>query len=98
VSALRKKAAGRGAPLVGQDLGVGEAGGVVDADVNELPAGRADLLGMGDRPAPSMHSAVAGDSVAGNLDAPQLLDVDVDELTGSLALVAVGRLGWLKTR
>ena len=29
-------------------------------------------------------------------DPPQLLDVDVDQLSGALSLVAVGRLGWLQ--
>src|SRR3954447_5661483 len=54
--------------LVGQDLGVGEPGGVVDADVEELPADAA-------RPA----GAVAGDAVAEALDPAELLDVEVEE-------------------
>ncbi len=49
--------ADRGAgPLIAQDLDVGEAGGVIDADVDELPAG---ALGLG--------GALAGHPVTGAL-------------------------------
>jgi hypothetical protein len=42
---------------------------------------------------------VAGDEVPGAaLDAPQLLDVDVDQLARVTTLVAVRRLGWLQPR
>lgn len=36
--ALEKAAGGRGDPLVRQDLGVGDARRIVDADVQELPS------------------------------------------------------------
>jgi len=35
---------------------------------------------------------LAGDAMPDALNAAELLDVDVDELTGLLALIAVGRL------
>ena len=91
------KDAGRGgATLVGQDLGVGEPGGVVDGDVNKLPAGHATLLAVDGCLMPAR--ALAGDAVTGTArtDAAELLDVEVHELTGPPALVAVGRLGRLE--
>jgi hypothetical protein len=82
-----------GALLVPQDLDVGEAGGVIDADVDELPADGADapraLLA-----ARGPLATMAGHPVARVMDPPQLLDVDVDQLPGSLAFVAVRWLGW----
>ena len=57
--------------LVGQDLGVGQPGGIVDADMQELPAAAALLAGP-----------VAGDAVADAVDPAELLDVDVDQLAG----------------
>ena len=76
-------------PLVGQDLREGEARGVVDADVDELPADAAGL---------ALACAVAGDAMADALEAAELLDVDVDQLAGMLALVAADRLGRLQRR
>jgi hypothetical protein len=70
-------------PFVGKDFGISETGGVVDGDVNELPPGTAAAL-----------PAIAGDAVADDLDAAQLLDIDVDELSGTVSLVtADGFLG-----
>ena len=60
--------------LVGQDLREGDARGVVDADMDELPAGAAGLV--------ALAAAVAGDAVADALEAAELLDVDVDQLAG----------------
>jgi hypothetical protein len=73
--------------LVGEHLDIAEPGGVVDADVNELPAGDSVAARVGEAVA-----AVAGHPVAGPQDAAELLDVDVDQLARPLALVAVGRL------
>ena len=56
--------------LVGQELGVGEAGGVVDGDVEVLPADAAVLVHAG---------MVAGDAMADAVDPAELLGVDVDE-------------------
>ena len=62
-------------------LDVGQARAVVDGDVDELPTDPA-------RPG----RAVAVDAVAFAPDAPELLDVDVDQLPRSRALEAVVRL------
>src|SRR5436190_14559639 len=73
------KARGRLPTLIAQDLGVGEAGGIVDADVDELPAGSAQKAPMvADPGTVGPDPAVAGHPVAGNDDPPELLDVDVD--------------------
>src|SRR5207244_5277445 len=76
-----------------EDVGVGEAGGVVDANVDELPA---------DRPATASLAVGArvgvvlagGHPVTGALgvDPAELLDVDVDELTGTGSLISDCRL------
>lgn len=70
--------------LVGQDLREGDAGGVVDADMDELPtaAARAGIAG-----------ALAGNAMTDALETTELLDVDMDHLAGMLALVASDRLG-----
>src|SRR6266487_4440359 len=92
-----KEADGARAALIGEDLDVGETSGVIDADVAELPADDAAAAprhGCLGQPA----TAPAGDPMAGALEAPELLDVDVDELARPGALVAVRRLGWLQAR
>jgi hypothetical protein len=71
---------GRG-PFVGQDLGIGQAGSVVDRDVNELPANASHACG-----------AVSVDAMTDTADTPQLLDVDVDQLTRAVSLVSDDRL------
>ena len=63
--------------FVSQNFGVGQTGGIVDGDVNELPAGASGAL-----------PAVASDAVADDLDAAQLLDVDMNELARMVSLVA----------
>jgi len=85
--------------LVGQDLGVGEAGGVVDADVDPLPADLATpaarrVDGGAVAPAPPGH-AVPGPVRA---DAAEFLHVDVDQLARPGALVATDRLRRLQAR
>src|SRR5215210_4434107 len=93
-TARRRKAAAVGPPLVGQDLGVGQACGVVDANVDELPAGQPHPLAT----ASDLHlAALAGHPMAGGEDPAQLLDVEVDELPRSPLLVAVRRLGGIET-
>jgi len=66
-----------GGCFVGVEGGVREAGVVVDADVEVVPAGLAAAAG---------EQAAVG--VAGAFDAAEFLDVDVDELAGPVALVA----------
>src|SRR5687767_6095132 len=68
-----EEGAGALLPLVGKNLGVGEAGGIVDADVQVLPADAAVFD----------HAAMlAGDAVADAVDLAELLGVDVDEFAG----------------
>src|SRR5216683_2027885 len=68
--------------LVGHDLAEGEARGVVDRDMDELPA---------DASAVAVAGSVAGDAVADPVEAAELLDVDMDHLTRRFALVANDR-------
>src|SRR5215216_3241864 len=81
--------------LVGQDLDVGETGGVVDADVDELPADRVatDPGAVGLLAVIGAAAATADPLAGASLDPPQLLDVDVDQLARALALVAGGSGG-----
>ncbi len=78
-----------GAFLVGEDLDVGEAAGVVDRDVDVLPAG---LVGA------PVALAAAGDSMTGTFEPAELLDVDVDQLAGVAAAVPVRWFRWLEPR
>jgi hypothetical protein len=59
------------------DRGVGQASAVVDAHVHELIAAGARALRL---------APIAGDAVTDSVDAPDLLDVDVDELARPRAL------------
>ena len=69
--------------LVGVDLGVGEPGVVVDDRVHVVDA--VPVLAV-------LARAVAGDAVAGPLEARVLAGVHVQQITGARPLVAVGRL------
>src|SRR5581483_10256181 len=75
--------------LVVVDLGVGEPGVVVDDRVHDVDA--IAVLAV-------LASTVAGDPVAGPLEAGVLAGVHVQEVTGAGPLVAVGRFprrpGW----
>jgi hypothetical protein len=73
--------------FVGLDLGEGDAGMVVNADVDEIPASAAALVRT--RP-------IAGDAVADTLETPELFDVDVNDLAWVLALIAALRFGRLQ--
>ena len=64
-----------------KDLCVGHPGDLIDSDADELPAGTRGTL-----------PSVACDAMAHDLDAPQLLDVHVDELAGAISLVPDHRL------
>jgi hypothetical protein len=66
--------------FISEDLRISKSGGIVDGDVDELPAG-----------APAVLPAVAGDAMADDLNATQLLGVDMDELAGMVSLVAADR-------
>ena len=66
--------------LVGQDLGVGEARGIVDTDMQVIPADAAMAVdGAG---------AAAGDAMTDALDSAELLGVDVQQLAWVLALIS----------
>jgi hypothetical protein len=73
--------------LVGHDLREGDARGIVDGDVDELPA---------DAAAVALAGAITGDAVANPLEAAELFDVEVDHLAGRCALVADHRYGRLQ--
>ncbi len=75
--------------LVGEDVDAGDAGMVVDGDVSELPTNAAMI---------ALAAPISGDAVASFLETTEFLDVDVDDLTGSLALVARPRLFGLERR
>src|SRR4051812_41819699 len=67
-----------------EDLREGYAGGVVDADVDELPP---------NAPALALTGSIAGDAMADAVEAAELLDIDVDQVAGMFALVAANRRG-----
>src|SRR3954453_2683147 len=73
--------------LVREDLREGHAGGVVDADVDELPS---------DAPALALTGSIAGDAMANAVEAAELFDIDVDQFAGMLTLVAANRHGGFK--
>src|SRR5690606_22004364 len=74
--------------LVGQNLREADARGIVDRDVDELPADRSRAAGL----------AVAGDAVTDLVETAELLEVDVDQLARMLALIAADRFGRLERR
>jgi hypothetical protein len=76
--------------LVRQDLAVRQTRGVVDANVQCLPA---DAVVPIDRARPA-----SGDAVADTGDAPELLGVEVDQLARAFALVAHDRRLLIKRR
>ena len=75
-------------PFVGEETSEGEAGMVVDGDVEAFDAG-AWVTG----------GAIASGADAGAREAAELLDVEVEKLAGMVALVADrGRFGRLERR
>jgi len=76
-----------GALLIVEDLDVGEAAGVIDGDVHDVPPGP---IG-----APVAALAAMGGQ-AGTVEPAELLDVDVDQLAGVAAAVPVRGLGWFQ--
>jgi hypothetical protein len=73
--------------LVGPDLGESDARVIVDTDVDILPT---------DPAAVALAGPVAGDAVADALETSELLDIDVDQLSGALSFVATHGLGGLQ--
>ena len=78
-------------PFVRQNLGEGEARGVIDADVDELPAEP-----FAARPSVALTPAMACDAMSDLLEAAEFLDVEVDHLAGMGALVPADRLSRLQ--
>src|SRR5690606_11228776 len=74
--------------LVVHNLDESDARGVIDADVDELPA---DAEMTVDRTRMS-----SGDAVPHRANPAELLDVEMDELAGVLALIATHRLDRLQ--
>jgi len=72
--------------LVWKNPGESDARSVIDADMDELPAGTAGFALL----------AVSGDAVTDTIEAAEFLDVDVDQLAGMIPLVAAHWLGRLK--
>jgi hypothetical protein len=69
--------------FVGQETSEGEAGVIVDGDVETFDAG-----------AWIANGAIAGGANAGALETAQFLDVEVEEFAGGGAFVALGRRFW----
>jgi hypothetical protein len=76
--------------LVLHDLAEGDARCIVDADVDELPADA--------KVAVDYACLSSSDPMAHGADSSKLLDIDMDELAGLLALVAPNWFGRLQRR
>src|SRR5580700_4270804 len=84
---------GAALPLIGHDLGEGDAGVVVDGDMDELPAEP-----FAPCPPVALPSAVAGDAMADAIDPAELFDVEVDHLARMFTLIAAYRRRRLQGR
>jgi hypothetical protein len=71
--------------FTGHDLGKSQAGSVIDADMNELPASAADLI-----------APIMSDTMTWTHNAAQFLDIEVEQFARELALVAHDRRSGLK--
>jgi hypothetical protein len=80
--------------LVGEDLDVGQTGGVVDRDVDVFPADDIADPALGvDALAGVVPALAVGDPLASAaLDPSELLDVDVDQLPGTSSFIALSGL------
>src|SRR5689334_828362 len=81
--------------LVGQHLGIGQAGGVIDANVNPVPAGLAAPYACSVRMSLRFLGPAAAEyPVTGPVgaDPAELLDVDMDQLARPAPLVSADRL------
>jgi len=70
--------------LILLDFGKGDAGRIINADVDVLPA---------DATAATLFAAAADDAMADLIEPAEFFNVDVDEFAGVLTLVAAHRLG-----
>ena len=78
---------GTGGFFVRMDLVEGDAGGIVHGDMDVLPA---------DTAMERLALSASGDAMPGAPEAPELLYVDVDHVTGTWVLVAAGRFRRIK--
>ena len=74
---LAQEAAGGSSFFIREQGGEGDTGMVIDGDIEKLPAGAAGFI-----------LGIAGEAMAGLVDAGQLLDVDVQQVAGSGQFVA----------
>ena len=75
-----------GLALIGEDLDIGHSGCIIDRHMHEVPAC-----------APvTAARARAGDAVAGPVEPSELLDVEMDQLSGPVALIPARRSRWIK--
>ena len=72
-----------GLPLILHHPAEGDPGGVVDADMDELPADPASI---------ALTGPITGDAMADSIEFAELFDVDMDEFAGMFALIAPHRL------
>src|ERR1039458_5753428 len=79
--------------LIWQDLGVGQACGVVDSDVHVVPARDVAVHTSQVASLRFPVAPVAGDPLArAAANAPELLHIDMDQLTSDGAFIALGGL------
>src|ERR1700692_4097164 len=88
-----EEAGGASLLLVGHDLGEGDAGVVVDGDMDELPAEP-----FAPCPPVALPSAVAGDAMTDSIDPAELLDVEVDHPARMFTLIPAHRFLRLQSR
>ena len=69
--------------LVARHLDISGASGVIDGHMDKIPA----------RPPVAAPDPCAGDAVAGLVEAPELLDIEMDQFARALTLVAADGLG-----
>jgi hypothetical protein len=75
-----KEAEGAASGFVWEELSEGNSGMIIDGDVQILPAGAGGVI-----------VAIARNAVAGALDARELFDVEMDEITRPLTLITTQR-------
>jgi hypothetical protein len=80
-----EEGSGRGRLLIGQDLGEGDAGVIVDGDMDEVPAQAAGTAAL-----------VAMNAVADLGEAAEFLDIEMQQIAGGSMFVALRRGGGLQ--
>jgi hypothetical protein len=79
--------------FISQQLGVAQAGGIIDGHMQELPPQTPPAAAS-----IALSGAIAGDTMADAVDAAELLDVDVDQFARFVALVTDNRRPGIKSR